>query len=172
MKKLIAVLLSVVLMLSAVSALAVDVNWADLQEQGAELIAKGDFVTFDEIAVKMWVPTAFTAVELGDEDKEAGYIAYFMTEDQSAAIGVQYVDVSGMALEDYKAMLPDYGATELEDVTINGLPAVTYVIAETDTVVTAFTTQMGYILEVSVSPKSNEGVASIAAFVMASIQAE
>ena len=107
---------------------------------------------------------------LTDEDKEGGYIGYYMTEDESAAISVVYADVDGMSLEDYKAALADNGATEVEDVTVNGLPAVTYVLEESDTACIAFTTEAGYVLEVAGSPKSDEGFAAILSFVMASIQ--
>ena len=75
-----------------------------------------------------------------------------------------------MSLEDYKAALADNGATEVEDVTVNGLPAVTYVLEESDTACIAFTTEAGYVLEVAGSPKSDEGFAAILSFVMASIQ--
>ena len=68
-------------------------------------------MTFDEISIKMWMPTVLAAVELTDEDKEGGYIGYYMTEDESAAIAVVYADVDGMSLEDYKAALADNGAT-------------------------------------------------------------
>lgn len=173
MKKLVSLVLVAVMMLCAVPAFATEttvVNWADLQEQGAETIARGEFVVFDEIAVKMWVPAGLNAVELTDEDKESGYIAYFMPEDESAALAVMYVDANGMTLEEYKAMLPDAGATEIEDVIVNGMPAITYVLEENDTVCISFATEAGYIFEVSGAPKSDEGFSAVLAFVMASLQ--
>ena len=170
MKKLVALFLTAAMMLCALPAFATEINWADLEAQSAETVAKGEFVTFDEISIKMWMPTVLSAVELTDEDKEGGYIGYYMTEDESAAISVVYADVDGMSLEDYKAALADNGATEVEDVTANGLPAVTYVLEESDTACIAFTTEAGYVLEVAGSPKSDEGFAAILSFVMASIQ--
>ena len=70
MKKLVALFLTAAMMLCALPAFATEINWADLQEQGAETIAKGEFVTFDEISIKMWMPTVLAAVELTDEDIE------------------------------------------------------------------------------------------------------
>lgn len=172
MKKIVSLFLALAMLLCAIPAFATEINWADLQEQGAEMIAQGDFVTFDEIALKMWMPTTLTAVELGDEDREQGYIGYFMTADEAAAIAVAYVDVGGMSLEDYKAQLTQVGATEIEDVVINGMPAVSYVLAESDTACVSFVTEAGYIFEVSGAPKSDEGFAAVLAFVMASIQGE
>jgi hypothetical protein len=78
------------LMLCAVSAFATEINWDDLKDQAAETIAKGDFVEFDEIAIKMWMPTVLAATELTDDDRDQGYIGYFMSEDESCAISVMY----------------------------------------------------------------------------------
>lgn len=114
--------------------------------------------------------SGLNAVELTDEDKESGYIAYFMPEDESAALAVMYVDANGMTLEEYKALLPDAGATEIEDVIVNGMPAITYVLEENDTVCISFATEAGYIFEVSGAPKSDEGFSAVLAFVMASLQ--
>lgn len=151
---------------------AAEINWADLEEKGAEMIAKGDFVTFDEIDLKMWIPKAMPAVELTDEDKSKGYIGYYRTEDGSATIAVMYVNVNGMTLEEYKEKMTQAGATELQDVVINGMEGVSYELKEKDTVGVSFVTEAGYIFEVVGAPKSDEGFAAILPFVMASIQAK
>ena len=70
MKKLVALFLTAAMMLCALPAFATEINWADLEAQSAETVAKGEFVTFDEISIKMWMPTVLSAVELTDEDKE------------------------------------------------------------------------------------------------------
>lgn len=186
MKKTVALILSLVMMLCVGSAFAtettdetaseqttpIEINWEALQEQGAETIAQGDFVTFDEIAVKMWMPNALPAVELTDDDKAQGYIGYYQPEDGSAAIAVIYADVNGMTLEEYKEQLAQNGATEIEDVIINGIEAVSYTLADTDTACVSFVTEAGYVFEVSGAPVSDEGFAALLSMVMASIQAE
>ena len=120
MKKLVALILTLAMMLCVGTAFAteaepeqtgaIEINWADLEEQGAETIAQGDFVTFDEIAVKMWMPNALAAVELTDDDKAQGYIGYYQPEDGSAAIAVMYVDANGMTLDEYKEECPAFEA--------------------------------------------------------------
>lgn len=155
---------------TAEAAAPTEVNWADVEAAALEAAPESQWYTFDEIAVQMWVPNVLINTELTEEDVNNGYIGYFQTEDQSAAIGVQYVDLSGMALEDYAATLPDYGASEIEMVTFNGLPAVSYTLAETDTMAITFMTQMGYAFEVSFSPMSDEGFQAVATFIGASIQ--
>ena len=180
MKKIVSIFIALTMLLCAVSAFATEaapaevteVNWSDLQEQGAALIAQGDFVTLDEISVKFWVPNSFSAVELTDDDRAQGYIAYFVSADQAYAVSVMYVDANGLSLDDYKVNLAEYGATEMEDVTINGMSALSYVLEETDTACVSFVTEAGYVFEVSGSPKSEEGFAALLSIVMASIQAE
>ncbi len=108
--------------------------------------------------------------ELSDEDKENGFIGYFMTEDQTAAVAVQYVDMSGMTQEDCQAILAETeDVSGIEAGTENGLPAVSYEYNGNGVV--AFTTEMGYILEVSCGPLSDEGFAAVASIVICSIQA-
>lgn len=150
----------------------IEINWADIEAQGAETIAQGEFVNFDEIAVKMWMPNALAAIELTDDDKAQGYIGYYQPVDGSAAIAVMYVDVGGMTLDEYKEKLTEAAATEMEDVVINGMEAVSYVLEETDTACVSFVTEEGYIFEVSGAPKSDENFAALLSMVMASIQAE
>ena len=98
MKKLFALMLALCLMLGCTALADNEVSW----EQFAPLLEEngitGDFVTFEEIAVKVFIPTGMNAVELSKEDKAAGFIGYFATDD-GEAIGVQYVNVDGMDLD-------------------------------------------------------------------------
>ena len=144
---------------------AIEINWADLEEQGAAIIAQGEFVNFDEIAAKMWMPNVLAAVEQTDDDKAQGYIGYYQTADGSMAIAVMYVDAGGMTLDEYKEKLTGAAATEMEDV-------VSYVLEESNVACVSFTTDAGYIFEVSGAPQSDKSFAALLSIVMASIQAE
>lgn len=172
MKKFVALFVALVLCLSMASAAFADatITWAEVEPVIAEAGWEGEFKTFEEIAIQIWIPTVLQEIELGEEDTEAGYIGYYMTEDESAAVSVMYVDVDGMTLEEYAEMLPEYGATEIEMGTVNDLPCITYVLEETDTACIAFATEMGYILEVACSPYSDEGFKIVAGAICASIQ--
>ena len=183
MKKLFALILAALMVLgcaavaSAEQEQTLELNW---EEYAAEIEASeeakatlaGDFVTMEEIALKLYIPAAFEQVELTDEDREAGYIAYFaMGEDMG--VGIQYVDAGGMSLEEYaKALTEEYGF-ECMDAVVNGLPALAYSFTEDDreTAVLAFSTEKGYILEISFVPANDEGFAAVATVVMASVQA-
>ena len=88
-----------------------EVNWEeDIVTPGAfeDVIKDGRFVTFDEIAVQMWVPNVLEDVELTDEDKKDGYIGYYQSADGSYAAAVMYVDVKGEDLEAYKTLTKEY----------------------------------------------------------------
>lgn len=152
-------------------AAANELNWEDVAEAVEEAGWEGDFVSFDEIAVKMYVPDALQMTELTDEDRESGYIAYFMTEDESAAASVMYVDADGMELEEYQTYLEgEADVDEVEAGILNGVPVLTYTMPENDTACVSLATEAGYILEFAFSPISDEGFESVAQIMMASIQ--
>ena len=167
MKKLVVLILALCMLCSV--AFANELTWASVEETASQIA--GEFKTFDEISVKIWMPDVLKAVELSDDDREGGYIGYYMTEDQSAAVAVQYVNMEGMSLEEYEAQLKeDSEVSDIEAGTVNGLPALSYAIKEKDTGVVAFTTEMGYILEVACGKMSAESLAAVVPFIISSIQ--
>lgn len=173
MKKLLAVV--VMLCMLSCCALAEEVpslNWADFESILEQSGVTGQFYTFDEIAVKMWVPEGLDAVELTEEDVANGYIGYFAPADQSAALAVMYVDVNGMSLEEYAAtILPEAGATEVEVGTVNGLACISYKLPEQDSISVTFATEAGYVLEVTCWPASEENAELVWGAVVSSIMA-
>ena len=171
MKKFAALMLALCLMLGCTALADNEITWEQVAPTLEAAGVTGDFVTFDEIAVKVFIPTGMNAVELTDEYKEAGYIGYFRSDDgDDDTIAVQYVNVDGMSLEDYKAAVEAVeGVTEVEAGTVNGLPCISY--EYNGCLVCSFTTQMGYILEVVVGPLANDAEKVAASFVLASIQA-
>ena len=183
MKKLFALILAALMVLgcaavaSAEQEQTLELNWEDFAkeiEASEEMKAawSGDFVTMDEIAMKLYIPASFEQVELTDEDREAGYIAYF-TMGEDKGVGIQYVDVGGMSLEEYAQRLTEEYGYECMDAVVNGLPALAYSFTENDreTSVLAFATEMGYVLEIACAPTNDAGFAAVAAILMASVQA-
>ena len=165
MKKLVVLILALCMLCSV--AFANELTWASVEESASQIA--GEFKTFDEISVKIWIPEVLQAVELSDEDRESGYIGYFASDD--AAVAVQYVNMEGMSLEEYEAQLKeDSEVSDIEAGTVNGLPALSYAIKDKDTGVVAFTTEMGYILEVACGPLSNEGFTQMVGIILSSIQ--
>ena len=165
MKKLVVLILALCMLCSV--AFANELTWASVEEAASKIA--GEFKTFDEISVKIWIPEVLQAVELSDEDRESGYIGYFASDD--APVAVQYENMEGMSLEEYEAQLKeDSEVSDIEAGTVNGLPALSYAIKDKDTGVVAFTTEMGYILEVACGPLSNEGFAQMVGIILSSIQ--
>ena len=182
MKKLFALILAALMVLgcaavaSAEQEQTLELNWEDFvgeieASEEAKAALSGDFVTMEEIALKIYIPAAFEQAELTDEDREAGYIAYF-TMGEDKGIGIQYVDADGMSLEEYAQRLTEDGI-ECTNAVVNGLPALAYSFTEDDreTAVLAFSTEKGYILEISFVPANDKGFAAVATVVMASVQA-
>ena len=101
----------------------------------------------------------------------AARIGYFMPEDKSAQMSVVYVDTDGMSLEEYAQRLSSDGdVTEVEKGTVNGFPCVSYKLPKQDSISVAFTTEAGYILEVTCTPLSAENAELVWGAVVASIQ--
>ena len=174
MKKFLCVVMALCLMMTA--ALAEEVpalNWEDFVPVLDAGNVTGQFYTFDEVAVKIWMPEGLNPVELSEEDQANGYIGYFMPEDESAAVAVVYVDIGGMSLEEYGEYLAsDADATEVEVGTVNGFPCVSYKLPDQDSVSVTFTTESGYALEVTCTPLSVDNAELVWGAVIASIQAE
>ena len=180
MKKLLAVLLTSCMVIAPVSVMAetaetsetsetaeaLELNWADvLAADGAQdLIDAGEFIVFDEVDCKIWIPNGLDEVELTDEDVEEGYIGYYSTEEKDAIVSVMYVDVDGMTLEEYKAALEEEeDVSGLTDAVINGLACVGYDQDDQDTSSVAFATDGGYLLEFTFYPASDEDFSSVIA---------
>ena len=167
MKKLFALMLALCLMLggAALAETTTEITWDQVAPVLESAGITGEFYTFEEIAVAIFIPEGMVEAELPDES----YIGYFTAEDGSA-IALVYVNADGMDLETYAAALESVGATEIEVGTVNGLPCVSYEMPENQSVNIAFTTEAGYILEVICAPVTTEDDKLGASFVMASIQ--
>ena len=153
-----------------------ELKWSDVEEFIEESGIKGDFVTFDEIAVQMWLPEILEEVELTDEDKEAGFIGYYETGDdaeEKAAVSVVYVDLDGMDISEYAEQLAEIdGVSDIEIGFVNGLPCVSYEMKDQDSGTLAFMTEAGYGLEVTCTPVSGEEAQTMLAFILSSIMPE
>lgn len=166
MKKLFALLLSLCLLCSAAALADNSLSWESVSEAATAM--GGEFKTFDEIAVKLWMPATMQEIELTDDDRANGYIGYYASEDETGEISVVYVDAQYTSLEDYQAYLLENGVQEVETGSVNGLACISY--ESDDTGVLAFTTQKGYILEIAAAPLSEDSFKSIIGVVMSSIQ--
>ena len=151
----------------------VELNWEDVEPIVEASGAEGDFVTFDEVAVKMWLPMVLDEIDLTEEDKEEGYIGYYEAGEDAeseAAVSVVYVDLGGMELSEYaEKVAEEDGVSDVEMAVENGLSCVTYELKDQDSGVIAFMTEAGYVLEVTCTPISTEEAQTMLAFIASSI---
>ena len=173
MKKLIAVLALLCVMAmpfsvlaEAAEAQAVEINWADVEAATAEI--PGSFVTLENVGVKFWLPDAFKAVEFGEEEAANGYLAQYATEDGSGVFAVTYVEFEGGS-EAYIETLKANGASEVEELVVNGMYTVSYDMAESDVGVTAIMSDEA-ALSFIFYPMSDDGAKAVYVLISASIQ--
>ena len=169
MKKLFALMLALCLVCGCAALADNEIAWDQVEPMLTENGLTGEFVTFDQIAVKLWIPAGMTAVE----ELPEGYIGYYAADDGDA-VSVVYVDVDGMDLNTYAEQVAANGGTEIEAGTVNGLPCISYEYTTDDGLLCmccAFTTQAGYILEVSAGPLADDNAKLGASCILASIQA-
>ena len=150
-----------------------ELNWSDVEEYLDELGIEGDFVSFDEVAMKMWLPDNMKEVELTDEDKESGFIGYFESTDDSdedAAVSVVYVNLDGMDISEYADQLAEMdGVSDIEPGIVNGLPCVSYEMKDQESGTLAFMTEAGYGLEVTCTPISSDEAQTMVGLILSSI---
>jgi len=173
MKKLLATLIALALLLALPCALAEEIpaiNWSDVE--GAAAGIDGEWYVFDDIALQFWVPNVFQDLDLTDEDGEE-VLAKFEMPDGSAGIYAQYLNGNeGLTMEDTIATLEANGATEIERCLLNGLDAVSFSVPDVDAGYVIFITQSGNYVQFIFTPVSDEGFASVAQLVTASIMPE
>ena len=119
-------------MILSVSPSVPELNWADVEADAQKADANGEFVTFDEIHLKMWVPSVLKEQELTDEDIADGCYGYFEGEDGESGLTVYYYD--DLTIEEYAEEIAGYeNCTAPEQTLINGYRTFTYKNTEYDT---------------------------------------
>ena len=119
-------------MILSVSPSVPELNWADVEADAKKADANGEFVTFDEIHLKMWVPSVLKEQELTDEDITDGCYGYFAGEDGESGLTVYYYD--DLTIEEYAEEIAGYeNCTAPEQTLINGYRTFTYKNTEYDT---------------------------------------
>ena len=172
MKKTLAAILALTLLLMS-CAFAEEIpaiNWEDVEAAAAEI--EGSWYTFEDVALQFWVPDIFENLEPTEDDPNE-MIGKFEVSDGSAGIYAQYLEgYDGLTMEDAISNLEANGATEIERCTLNGMDAASFSIPNVDAVYVVFITQKGNYVQFIFTPVSDEGFASVAQLVTASIMPE
>ena len=150
---------------------SIELVWDDVLtlalEKNPEML-NGGFVVFEEAGLKMWVPENFIPAELSDEEKGMGLVAVYGTEN-----GCFTIVKSALTIDEttaYQAEVEASGATDILTLLINGDYALSYTIEPGDTTVVACFVPDG-VVEFSFQPMSDNDFSTLAATMMASIQA-
>lgn len=182
MKKMLAIVLTVLMVCSLASPAwaavtktpattdeVLTLDWEDVSALAGD--EDGDFYTFDNVAVMIWIPKELESIELDEEDLEAGFIGYFYDEEDDYTISVVLSDVGVESLEEWKTVLEDeMGITDIGDCIINGYEAVMYSDEEEDYFCVDFIMESGNLLEFTFAPYSDDDFFAGSTVIISSIQ--
>ena len=177
MKKALVLVLALVMALVSVSAVAeAAYSYADYTyDESLFAEVGGDWFALDGLGIQLYIPDAFVALEVTEEQAAQGTVALLAAEDGSAALSIDYTVAAddagnGIAtIEDLAAVYTAAGAANVDVVVINGIPAVTYLIPDQDflgyAVLFGDATQCSF----SFGPASDSNLAILAGLTMSSL---
>ena len=171
MKKLIAILLTLV-MLFALSATAMadmqTLSWITARRGIGMTDLTGKFYQIEDYDIDIWIPDNF---ELQEDIPDYCYCV-FATEDGSASISVNNLTFDGEpALEDIeKDIIPNWGAASDGIFWINCFNALVYENADEDTISVLIKKSEGDAMEFEFKPASSPDMYSLTSLVMSTIQ--
>ena len=172
MKKAIALILSMMIAIASAAACAESLAWKDGETN--DVMPAGAFYPFEEAGLKAWIPSYMNEVELSEEDKANGFIAYFSQSDNSHMISAVYVDTGTIKTqEEYvKALETVEGVTDISAITVNGVPAVFYNLKDNETSNVSITEGNGKVFELTVYPTTGNEDLAAAMYIFSSIQSK
>ncbi|MBO4290110.1 MAG: hypothetical protein J5865_08450 [Lachnospiraceae bacterium] len=172
MKKLFALVLSLCLLGSFALAEENAITWDQVAPAVEASGVEGDFVTLDQLGLKLWIPAGLLETEFSEEDAAAGRLALYMAEDQSGYLVIDAVHVDDMTLDQAVENTKATGMKDVEVVNTNGLTGVSYVNEAADTYSLSLVDTNSNIINFSMGPVSSdpENVKTVFSFIMASLQ--
>ena len=172
MKKLIAALMSLCLIVCAAAAFATEpevmkINWSEYEAQAANV--EGQFANVAETGLKMFVPTEFKDTDIPEETLKGGtFMVLKSDKEEKAIVNAQLLNVDA---DTFKAEMEKKGLT-LYATELNGLPCLQFNV-ETEGITTgcfALPTEKGTMLVFSFSLANQENYANLYKLMAASIQ--
>ncbi len=189
MKKLIAVLLTIVMVCSlSVSAWAApqkvsaktsteadvtEFNWEEVEDAAPDVDPDAAFFQVGDWNLKMWIPSVFTEQELTDEDIADGILSFMATEDGEAGVMITISDnEGGDGLDAWRDALVDLGCEDAEIIVINGIEALAYSDEDSDTMNVIFLLlDSEEVLQFTFWPWSDEDFQAVVYIMISSLQA-
>jgi len=138
MKKMLVLLLAAALLVSAIPAAGAsgeprEIERVDIEEYTWEEalsairaeLWEGIRYTLKDCQLKYWAPTTMVKAELTEEAKAAGYLAWFVSIDDSLTLAVTRASAE-ITLKDFREGMEEYGAENIRVQNINGLDWLLY----------------------------------------------
>ena len=145
-------------------------TWEEAEKKVEELKLKGRIVTFDDVAVQMWIPDEYVSAPVDSDSAAEGTIACFTTEEEDCGFKVDYVDAEGTDLDGAVKLLEKEKAfSDIEKAVINGNTGVIYTDNKEDSSSVIFETEQGCFFRVTMFPVSDEEFQKNAILAFASI---
>lgn len=173
MKKLFA-LFTVLCLLCGCCALAVadvEISWEQVEGEAANY--PGSIKSLGVYSMGMYIPDSFQAVEIPEEQKNAGVFFIMQDEDGCRLVGT-YQSLGENTVDYLIDELTKAGATDIAEISINELPAIEYDLQTADGVKTSnlvyYNANDNTFLTLSFAPMDNEAFQKVATIVMASVQ--
>lgn len=170
MKKLVVAVLTLCMLFGFAHAEeTTEYNWADYEEIFEKSGVEAEFVTFEDVGIRILIPTELPKFDLSEEEINHGLIFYYADKKEESYIGMTYVNFD--TLENYTNVLKTVEPiSDIRQTAINGIPAVAYKVQSNDSMSIAFVNDAGKMLEVSVRPLSEEGAEEVWKMIISSIQ--
>ena len=110
MKKILAILMALCMFCGvAMAEAATELNWDEIAPIIEQSGIAGDFVTFDEMGLSIWIPSDLSSVEPSEEDVANGRYALYIDNDQECYLAVYVINVEGMTLDQFSRLLEKLG---------------------------------------------------------------
>ena len=135
----------------------------------------GSWILMEGLGLQFYLPDVYLPAEVTEEMAATGVVANFANEEGTTAITILMdaaIDMEGnpiTAVEDLAATYAASGATNVDVIYVNGIPAVTYMVAEMDYLGYALLFSDATQLTISFAPASDASVAIMAGVMMTTL---
>ncbi len=173
MKKLFALMLALCLMCSccAFAEEAKEFNWEEVE--AISTLHEGSFQAIADTGLIMYVPDSFVAADLTEEMIAQGNF-FLLKDDNNYRVSAMLQSLGNMTLSDFVAEQLKAGANEMEEVAVNGIPAMSFefeVNGEKIGCIAFYNDTDNTVLTLSFAPANDEAYQEIIALMVGSIQA-
>ena len=126
-------------------------NWEDAEPFIEKIGLDGDFVTFEEAGVRMWMPDFLEPSDELDDIRDAGYVGLYTDRFEEAVVAV-LCGQTDKSVEEFAEYAKESGASNEGYIIINGKEAFGYDLEENDVTALTFIDEDGRLVEISFHP--------------------